>query len=187
MQWRISVGTFNAISAYNKKFRRIWKESLIDFSPFTFMPLLFLLRLPFGLLTDFWYSFMIVPLSFLLYPYTQFYDDTPTVDYSMTRYFAHATSNISTLPSFMFIFLKTLHSVLKSLFSEEAKNMCFFCLVLQILLVISGSVEVNPGPTNPKLKNLSFAVFNLDSLPAREFTRIPLIESFQSTYDFDIF
>ena len=65
--------------------------------------------------------------------------------------------------------------------------MGFFCLVLQILLVISGSVEVNPGPTNPKLKNLSFAVWNLDSLPARDFARIPVIESFQSTYDFDLF
>ena len=40
--------------------------------------------------------------------------------------------------------------------------MCFFCFVLQILLVISGSVEVNPGPINPKLKNLSFVIWNLD-------------------------
>ena len=34
---------------------------------------------------------------------------------------------------------------------------------------------------------LSFAVWNLESLPARGFARVPLIESLQSTYDFDLF
>ena len=53
-------------------------------------------------------------------------------------------------------------------------------------LIISGEVEVNPGPVTKKTK-LSFAVWNLDSLPARDFARIPLIESFQATYEFDIF
>ena len=36
-------------------------------------------------------------------------------------------------------------------------------------------------------KNLSFVVWNLDSLPAGDFARIPLIESFQITYDVGIF
>ena len=36
-------------------------------------------------------------------------------------------------------------------------------------------------------KNISFTVWNLDSLPARDFARIPLIESFYTTYDFDMF
>ena len=36
-------------------------------------------------------------------------------------------------------------------------------------------------------KNLSFAVWNLDSLPARDFASIPLIETLQTTYDFDMF
>ena len=61
----------------------------------------------------------------------------------------------------------------------------FFIFVIQILLIISGSVEINPGPHVSKL--LSFAVWNLDGLPARDFARIPLIESFQATYDFDMF
>ena len=34
---------------------------------------------------------------------------------------------------------------------------------------------------------MSFAVWNLDSLPARDYARIPLIESFQATYKFDVF
>ena len=53
-------------------------------------------------------------------------------------------------------------------------------------LIIPGTVEVNPGPVAKK-NNLSFVVWNLDSIPARDYTRIPLIESFQATYEFDIF
>ncbi len=45
-------------------------------------------------------------------------------------------------------------------------------------------IETNPGPYS---KNLSFAVWNLDSLPARDFARVPLIESFQAAYNFDLF
>ena len=56
---------------------------------------------------------------------------------------------------------------------------------MQILLIISG-IEVNPGPPNAR-KKLSFAVWNLDSIPARDYARIPLIETFQATYDFDLF
>ena len=46
---------------------------------------------------------------------------------------------------------------------------------------------INPGPENSRKLGLSFAVWNLDSLPARDYARIPLIESFQSIFDFDIF
>ena len=59
------------------------------------------------------------------------------------------------------------------------QNLIFFIIVLQILLTISGT-EVNPGPDQSK-KNLTFAVWNLDSIPARDFARIPLIETFQAT------
>ena len=34
--------------------------------------------------------------------------------------------------------------------------------------------------------SLPFAVWNLDSLPARDFSRIPLIETFETTYDFGV-
>ena len=75
---------------------------------------------------------------------------------------------------------------LKKHFSKKLKNASFFIIVLHILLVISG-IEVNPGPTLSKKSKLSFAVWNLDSIPARDFARIPLIESFQASYNFDIF
>ena len=76
---------------------------------------------------------------------------------------------------------------ISKLISVEIKNFFFSLFVLQILLVISGSVELNPGPGRTKKNNLSFAIWNLDSIPARDYARIPLIEAFQSTYQFDIF
>ena len=62
----------------------------------------------------------------------------------------------------------------------------FFSILFQILLVISGSVEKYPGPDFGKNK-LSFALWNLDSIPARDYARIPAIESFQAVYNLDIF
>ena len=60
--------------------------------------------------------------------------------------------------------------------------MAFYLFVLQSLLVISGKVEFNPGLNNVKEKNLSFAAWNLDSLPARDLAKNPHIEAFQNTY-----
>ena len=60
-------------------------------------------------------------------------------------------------------------------------------MVLPILLIISGTVHTNPGPVKLTKTKLSFAVWNLYSIPARDFPIIHLIESFQATYDFDIF
>ena len=60
-------------------------------------------------------------------------------------------------------------------------------MVLQFLLIISGTVEIHPGPNSIKKNGLSFALWNLDSLPARNYARIPLIETLQATCDFDFF
>ena len=65
-----------------------------------------------------------------------------------------------------------------------AHNFAFLLLVSSMLLIMAG-IESNPGPQSKK--NLSFAVWNLDSLPARDYARIPLIESFQAEYKFDMF
>ena len=62
----------------------------------------------------------------------------------------------------------------------------FFSLVIQLLLIISGSVHVNPGP--PALRNkISFCCWNIDSLLARDRAKISLIEGLQSVHNFDIF
>ena len=72
-------------------------------------------------------------------------------------------------------------------FLLEFKRAFFESIILRALLILSGSIETNPGPTNGIKPRLSFAVWNLDSIPARNFSRLPLIESFQAVYDVDIF
>ena len=58
--------------------------------------------------------------------------------------------------------------------------------VNSLLLLISG-VHPNPGPSLNKAKRFSFGVWNLDSLPSRNFSKIPLVEGLQNMHDFDIF
>ena len=51
--------------------------------------------------------------------------------------------------------------------------------------MLAGDIEQNPGPkTNGKL---SFAVWNLNSLLARDGSKIPLIESLQDISSFHLF
>ena len=78
-------------------------------------------------------------------------------------------------------------SYFRKLLPKGIENFVFFLIVLQILLVLSGTIELNPGPDKIKKTKLSFAVWNLDSIPAHDYARITLIETFQSTYNFDIF
>ena len=54
-----------------------------------------------------------------------------------------------------------------------------------MLLVIAG-LEVNPGP-NAKINKYSFAVWNLDSIMARNKSKIPLIESLNAIYKYSLF
>ena len=85
------------------------------------------------------------------------------------------------------LFSITIMLVKKILACFSIKNFHFFLTVLSILLVSSGSVETNPGPNSDRKSTLSFAMWNLDSLPARDYSRIPVIESLQAVHDFDMF
>ena len=84
-----------------------------------------------------------------------------------------------------YVLIKIVPSFLK-LNLQEIQNIYFYIGVLQILLIVAG-IEINPGPDRALQRAFTFAVWNLDSLPARDFARIPLIEAFQATYDFDLF
>ena len=66
-------------------------------------------------------------------------------------------------------------------------NFLYKLRIVLTLLVSSGSVETNPGPFIDTYNTLSFATWNLDSLPAREFSRISVIESLQAVLNSDIF
>ena len=93
---------------------------------------------------------------------------------------------INLIPRRISCIMKYSFKFLKEHCPQSLKNALFFIIVLNILLLISG-IEVNPGPNFSKQSKLSFAIWNLDSIPARDFARIPLIESFQASYNFDIF
>ena len=54
-----------------------------------------------------------------------------------------------------------------------------------MLLILAG-LETNPGPST-KINKYSFAVWNLDSIMARNKCKIPLIESLNAVYKYSLF
>ena len=57
--------------------------------------------------------------------------------------------------------------------------------IINILLIIAG-IEKNPGPKS-KINKLSFAVWNIDSIMARNKCKIALIESLNAVSQYDLF
>ena len=95
---------------------------------------------------DYWLCSLTVAIS-LLPPFLMVYSFLNLIGISLCfrNYFIFAFSSISLLPSYYISasFQITL-SLLKCHFSEEPKNILFYAFVLQILLFISGSVELDP-------------------------------------------
>ena len=60
----------------------------------------------------------------------------------------------------------------------------FDTIFSKILLVNSGDIETNPGPR--KSSPIKFCRWNLNGLAAHDFIKVPLIEAFISTHNFDI-
>ena len=95
--------------------------------------------------------------------------------------------NVSYALYMIFSFPKSISLLFKKLVCMALNmkiNIAFLLSVVSLLLIMAG-IETHPGPNSRK--NLSFAVWNLDSLPARDYARIPLIESFQAEYKVDMF
>ena len=151
------------------------------------------LKLFLGLLNVFAYSFMIISyLSICLIYYIR------TLHFSVIQtqrvcllfclwdFYDHPSPLLNISASIW----DTLSSF-KNYLSENTKNKTFcHCHCFTVLLLLSGEVEINPGPHISRKNNLSFGVWNLDSLPARDvardfardFARIPLIAALQTTY-----
>ena len=64
-------------------------------------------------------------------------------------------------------------------------SLCSLLTLVVRLLIMAGDIELNPGPN--MCGKLSFGVWNLNSLLARDGSKIHLIESLQSCSEFDIF
>ena len=130
----------------------------------------------------------LLPLFLIMYRFYKFSCDQtfalcPFHICPFANYFVFVFLKTTLLPFYISASLRNTHSFFKYHFSRKTKNVSFYALVLHILIIISGSVELNPGPDMSKKSNFSFAVWNLD----RDFSRIPLIESLQNTYNFDMF
>ena len=51
--------------------------------------------------------------------------------------------------------------------------------------MLAGDIELNPGP--PTNRGLKFFHWNLNSICARDYAKIPLIEAYNAVHRFDIF
>ena len=60
----------------------------------------------------------------------------------------------------------------------------FFINNFKHLLLLSGDIEVNRGPK--RSSNIKFCQWNLNGLAAHDFIKVPLIEAFITTSNFDI-
>ena len=60
----------------------------------------------------------------------------------------------------------------------------FFTNNFKHLILLSGDIEVNPGPK--RSANIKFCHWNLNGLAAHDFIKVPLIEAFITTSNFDI-
>ena len=135
------------------------------------------LKILFDLFIVFAYSFMIVsllPLFLMLYPYLNlFWDNTRDMSFHevwpLLNYIAFAFFKITLFPFDLYEIFRHVTVLSRFTLPEKFKNLIFFVSVLQVLLFISGTVELNPGPVSSQ-KKLSFAVWNLDNLPARDFS-----------------
>ena len=53
-----------------------------------------------------------------------------------------------------------------------------------ILLLLSGDIEINPGPK--RSSNIKFSHWNLYGLAAHDFIKVPLVEAFITSNNFDL-
>ena len=57
---------------------------------------------------------------------------------------------------------------------------------MALTLFIYGDVELNPGPKNTKSYYFSLCHWNLNSLPAHNFSKLSLIEAYNRQHNFDM-
>ena len=69
---------------------------------------------------------------------------------------------------------------------------CFFFQIctlvpfIRLALIISGDIEVNPGPKNMNNKNFSLCHWNLNGIAANNYVKISLLEAYTAVHDFDV-
>ena len=99
--------------------------------------------------------------------------------FMLTKYFPPLCLVSLKRPTLKFLFLRC-----ASLFAT-----CLLCNMLHLQwitynkVIMSGDIETNPGPN---CSTLNFCSWNLNSICAQDFARIPLIEAYNSVYNYDL-
>ena len=193
--WRQRIGTFNCIKlSKSEKGTSYSFHSFLSGLFFVFWYLLKFthdllpLKLICGVFSIFFYCNLILFFSTLVL----FYKFLINLVYHLCRGRVSICYGTDlALPFFITVIslsrMMTRKSAISLFLSFFISNLKFILRILQILLISSGSVEINPGPDDNKQNILSFAMWNLDSLPARDFSRVPVIESLQAVHNFDLF
>ena len=192
-QWRCSIGLFNASFICHKSNMSPCECSFYEIINYIFLYIINLtvFKLFLSLINTFTLCIMInlaFSLIIMFFPYPVFLRGAMVTPYHpYASYIVYSFLKSITLVNR--VRQTTCEYVLYVLDkpSSLCLNLSFFLILLQSLLLVSEDIEIHPGPQQDQKKNFSFAFWNLDSLPAREFARIPLIESLQSTYNFDLF
>ena len=65
-------------------------------------------------------------------------------------------------------------------------NHLFHFWICKLQVILSGDVELNPGPTPNSGQNFSICHWNLNSIPAYNFSKISLFSAYNSLHKFDI-
>ena len=65
-------------------------------------------------------------------------------------------------------------------------NFCPSLVVFIILLLLSGDVHPNPGPKRDKDYNFSLCCWNIGSISAHNFSKLSLLSSYNSIYNYDL-
>ncbi len=184
-QWRGNIGRFNTFR-YHPSTHSTGNDPFLIFMMFNdfLYPLVtrfkLLLSLIYGILIVFGFSFMvIISLPCFLIVHIGLCTLFPVYTSRSFSDFSYPLFLVFSLPKGLSLAIK----ILLLTIHDRMDNFAYFLCIVNMLLIMAG-IESNPGPIK---KNLSFAVWNLDSLPARDYARIPLIESFQASYKFDIF
>ena len=179
-QWRGSIGYFNRLRKALKTPDES-RELFYDFKIFL-KPLinttLFVSSIIYNLVLLFCFCLLIVlflPSLTLMYM---------GMCFLLLPHFTPSLENYSSLLFLIFSLPRFVSSIIISQILVLIKNIAFILFIISYLLILGG-IEENLGPSPNK--NPSFAVWNLDSLPARDFARIPLIESFQAVNKLDFF
>ena len=83
-------------------------------------------------------------------------------------------------------FITMLEILLLCYYYLESNYMSFLTLLYMfILLQCHGDIEKNPGPRKLKKKSLSLCHWNLNSLPAHNFSKLTQLKAYISMYKLD--